>query len=95
MIVMCFIGLFALVALASINAWLQKESPDEVRGRIMSLFTMMFFGIIPIGGLIAGFASEQIGAPLTLTIGGSICLILGIWFLMTANLNKPLKKEHP
>lgn len=92
MVVMFFIGFFALIALASINAWLQKESPDEVRGRIMSLFTMMFFGVIPIGSLIAGFASEQIGAPLTLTIGGSVCLLLGLWFLMSTNLVRKTKE---
>jgi MFS family permease len=88
-----FIGLFALVALASINAWLQKEAPDEVRGRIMSLYTMMFFGVTPIGGLAAGVLAEKIGAPTTLSLGSGICLVLSIWFLLTTNVLKEIKNS--
>lgn len=86
MIVMLFIGFFALINLASINAWLQKEAEDIIRGRIMSLFTIMFFGTVPIGALFVGMLAERIGPQTTLTISGSVCLILSIWFLISAYL---------
>lgn len=79
--VMVFTGLFALIALASVNAWLQRESPDHLRGRIMSLYTMMFFGVTPFGSLIAGLAAQRIGASTTLTIGGAACIVSSIWFM--------------
>lgn len=74
------IGLFSLVFIASINSWLQKISPDHARGRIMSLFTMMFFGVVPFGSLLIGCAAERIGPENTLAIGGAICLAASAWF---------------
>lgn len=80
LVVMFFIGLFALVSLASINAWLQREAPDHARGRIMSLYTMMFFGALPFGSLVAGSAAENFGTSITLAVGGGVCAIASMWF---------------
>ena len=46
----------------------------------MAFYTMAFFGTSPIGSLIGGFAADRIGAPLTIGIGGIICIASGIWF---------------
>ncbi len=90
---MFFIGLFALIALASINAWLQKEAPDHVRGRVMSLYTMMFFGVAPFGSLIGGFAAGRIGAPTTLSIGGSLGILAALWFIWSSSRRVITERE--
>lgn len=80
---MFFVGFFTLISLASINSWLQKESPDHARGRVMSIYTMMFFGITPFGSLLAGILAERYGAPLTLAGGGIACTIIALWFYLS------------
>lgn len=94
MVAMLFIGMFALIALASINAWLQKKSPDHVRGRIMSIYTMMFFGVLPFGSLLAGFSAQRFGAPKTLTAGACIFIAIWIWFILSGKKNSPSPNRH-
>jgi predicted MFS family arabinose efflux permease len=45
------------------NATLQTTAPDELRGRVMSLHTLMMFGLTPAGALLAGTLAENIGEP--------------------------------
>ena len=44
--------------------------PDELRGRAMAMYTMMFMGMAPMGSLFAGALADKIGAPWTVAIGG-------------------------
>jgi MFS family permease len=78
------LSLLALVALGAAqilimnlaNNFLQTLSPDALRGRVMSVFSLLFFGFMPIGGLLAGGLADQIGEPLTVIGGGSIVLLM-------------------
>ena len=56
-------GYCTILMVASINALLQHLSADEMRGRVMSIYTMVFLGFAPIGSLIAGSLSRSLGAP--------------------------------
>ena len=77
-----FTGGFAMmVGMAASNTILQTIVDDDKRGRVMSLFATAFIGTAPIGSLIAGALAERIGAPLTVLLGGSLCLLGGIGFL--------------
>jgi hypothetical protein len=53
---------------------------DEKRGRVMSFYMMAFLGTAPFGSLIAGALSSRIGAPQTLVVGGSCCVIGAVLF---------------
>ncbi|OGQ50063.1 MAG: hypothetical protein A3I09_00935 [Deltaproteobacteria bacterium RIFCSPLOWO2_02_FULL_47_10] len=75
-------GLSGFMVVAGTNTIMQTTSPPEYRGRIMSIFTVAFFGLMPVGSLIAGQVASVVGAPFTIAIGGIICLIAG-------NLGKP------
>ena len=55
MLVLPLIGSGIMVPMAATNTLLQTLSPDHLRGRIMSLFFIMFMGAPPIGSLLAGF----------------------------------------
>ena len=46
----------------------------------MSLYSMMFIGMGPIGALIAGVAAARVGAPWTVAVGGSLCIVGGTIF---------------
>ena len=67
-------GFTMIINTATTNTLLQSVTPDELRGRVMSVFTFSFVGMGPIGAFGAGWMAEQVGAPLALVIGGATCL---------------------
>ncbi len=67
------------------NTLIQTLVPDEVRGRVMSIFTMSFLGMFPLGSLLAGAVAQRWGAPASTILGG--CVILAS--LATVNLLRP------
>jgi MFS family permease len=69
-----FVGLGLMLTAASTNTVLQSIVPDELRGRVASLYVMSFIGMTPLGALAAGWISEHIGAQHTLFA----CGLLGI-----------------
>jgi MFS family permease len=60
---------------------LQTHASDEMRGRVMSIF-FLNRGLVPLGTLGAGLASEWIGAPLTVSIMGSVVVLLALVTLL-------------
>jgi len=76
------VGCGWMVVIAASNTALQTLADDHMRGRVMSLFTMMLVGMAPFGSLLAGWASDQVGAPLVVSIGGSFCALGGILFAL-------------
>lgn len=76
------VGCGWMVVIAASNTALQTLADDHMRGRVMSLFTMMLVGMTPFGSLLAGWASDQIGAPLVVSIGGGFCALGGILFAL-------------
>jgi MFS family permease len=65
-------GITSLVA--ATNTFLQLEAADSLRGRLMSLFSMVFLGFAPLGNLLGGGIAQQIGAPHTVLASALICL---------------------
>jgi MFS family permease len=79
LLAMFLIGLGTLLQVASGNTVLQTIIEDDKRGRVMSLYTMSFLGIVPFGNLLGGTLADRIGATDTLIIAGIAC-ILGSFF---------------
>ena len=73
------VGWAFMVVVNSSNSLVQTQVPDALRGRVMGIFTFTFFGLMPIGSLLAGAAAARIGEPLTVVIGGAILLGLAVW----------------
>jgi MFS family permease len=69
-----------MMQLAGANTFLQTIVEERLRGRVMSFYTMAFFGTVPIGSLIGGLVAERLGAETTVAISGAICLAAGAWF---------------
>ncbi|MCU1228111.1 MAG: major facilitator superfamily transporter [Acidobacteria bacterium] len=76
------VGASMMMQMASSNTLIQSMVPDELRGRVMAVYSMMFLGIAPFGSLLAGVISNRIGAPYTLAGGGAICIIASLIFGM-------------
>jgi MFS family permease len=72
--IMVPIGFSIMIEMGSSNTLIQSMTPDHLRGRVMSVYSMMFMGMAPFGALLAGLAAERMGAPLTVGAGGAICL---------------------
>jgi MFS family permease len=75
LIALIFIGGSSVTAISLINTLLQINVPDEFRGRVMSVFMLIFFGIMPFGNLISGSLSHIAGVSFTVMISGIICTI--------------------
>jgi MFS family permease len=69
------VGIFQMLFLASTNTILQLIVPDELRGRVMSLY-MLDRGFMPAGALFAGVTAHFIGAPATVATMGAIVIVL-------------------
>jgi MFS family permease len=75
---MFLIGGGIMVQIVSGNTVLQTIVEDDKRGRVMSFFSMAVMGMGPFGSLFAGALASRIGAPATLLLCGSLC-ILSAW----------------
>ncbi len=73
-------GFFMMVEMAASNTLIQSMIPNRLRGRVMSVYSMMFMGMAPMGALVAGALATPLGAPATVAIGGSICAVGGVVF---------------
>ncbi len=73
------VGYFVMLQMAASNTLIQVMVPDELRGRVMAVYSMMFMGMAPIGALLGGALSDRLGAPLTVAIGG-FAAVMGAWW---------------
>jgi len=70
------------VQAAASNTVVQTIVTDEKRGRVMSFFLMAYLGTAPFGSLLAGTLAHHIGAPHTVIITGTCCLVGALWFTL-------------
>jgi MFS family permease len=87
------LGMGQMLVMAASNTVLQTIVDDDKRGRVMSFYSLSFMGMVPLGNLLAGVLASQIGAPLTVAIGGGLCVVGAIVF--GRNLPALRKLVHP
>ena len=71
-------GFFQVVLTATTNTMLQSLVRDEMRGRVMAVYSLAFLGLLPVGTLVAGIVAERWGAGSWLTGSGLICTGLAL-----------------
>jgi MFS family permease len=79
-------GFGMMLLMATSNTVIQSIVADDMRGRVMSFFTMAIMGTAPFGSLLAGSLAKEIGVPTTIALGGGACLVGALLF--TAKLPK-------
>jgi MFS family permease len=77
---MVFVGFGMLQGASVSNTIIQSLVPEDKRARVMSYYTMAFFGAAPFGSLLAGALADRIGAPHTVMITGACCVAGSLWF---------------
>lgn len=73
-------GFSMMAQMAATNTLVQAMVPDEFRGRIMALYSMMFMGMAPFGALAAGLLAGAVGPRPTVAMGGAVALAAAGWF---------------
>ncbi|MBI1740673.1 MAG: MFS transporter [Acidobacteriales bacterium] len=74
------VGYSVMLQMACSNTLIQTMVPDQLRGRVMALYSMMFMGMAPFGALFGGALADRVGAPITVALGGVASVIGAIWF---------------
>jgi MFS family permease len=69
LVAMAFIGVGMVTQLSTGNSLLQLNVPDQMRGRIMSLFSLIIIGSVPLGSMLYGTVATYLGPSLALTLG--------------------------
>lgn len=78
------VGFFATTAMNSANATIQLSTEPEVRGRVMSLYMMVFMGTTPLGSPFVGWVAEQFGARWSVALGAVASMSVAVWALWFA-----------
>jgi MFS family permease len=73
-----FVGMGLMLTAASTNTVLQSIVPDELRGRVASLYVMSFLGMSPLGAFFSGWAAEHVGPPVALAVCGGMALVASV-----------------
>ena len=71
-LVLAIAGCGFMIQLAATNTILQTIVEERLRGRVMSFYTMAFFGTVPIGSLLGGVMADHYGATRTVLVSGII-----------------------
>ena len=92
---MVLVGFFSINFNAVTNAMLQLTSAPEMRGRVMSLWSIAFLGTTPIGGPIIGWISEHYGPRWGIAVGGlaAILAALLVYFVRKRDAEQTIKLE--
>jgi MFS family permease len=83
--VLVLIGYGHTSAAASANAMIQLHTDDALRGRVMSIFSMIFLGLMPIGSLFGGWAAQHMGATATIMWFGLLCGLVSVLYLWSVH----------
>lgn len=73
---------FAMIAFGvNANTKVQEEVPDALRGRVMAVYSLVFLGLMPLGGLQIGFLAEHLGSVAAVRINAVLCLLVALALL--------------
>jgi MFS family permease len=79
LLILLGVGVAFVLQNALTNTLVQVTSPDNMRGRIMSVYSMIFQGMMRAGGMQAGFMETMVGAPLAVASGALLSLLYGVF----------------
>jgi len=84
LLVMVGVGWAFMILANSANVLIQSLVRDELRGRVMSLYSLTFLGFMPLGALLAGTLAEVAGEPTAVALGAlvSLAVAVGLWWRM-------------
>ncbi|HWD92889.1 MAG TPA: MFS transporter [Verrucomicrobiae bacterium] len=85
-----------LLFFSTTNTLLQLGASDEMRGRVMGVWALVFGGMMPIGGLESGALSHSFGVRWTIAIGAIVCALAALvtWLVVRKWKPEPNERSH-
>ena len=75
-------GAALMVVFSTVTSLIQLIAPNEMRGRVMSIYMLAFRGGMPLGSLVSGYLATSIGAPMVIGINGVLLIVVAVYFLL-------------
>jgi len=75
-------GAALMVVFSTVTSLIQLIAPNEMRGRVMSIYMVAFRGGMPLGSLVSGYLATFIGAPMVIGINGVLLVVVAAYFLV-------------
>ena len=75
-------GAALMVVFSLLTSLVQLIAPNEMRGRVMSIYMVAFRGGMPLGSLVTGLAIDRVGAPAAIAVNGLLLTAVALWFLV-------------
>ncbi len=85
------VGFATILSMNLTNSLIQTSVPDFLRGRVMSIYSLTFFGLLPIGALLVGFIAEQLNEPVAVIL----CAFFTLAFAIAAWIYVPKLRAMP
>jgi MFS family permease len=78
-------GACMVMVFSMLSSLVQLNAPNEMRGRVMSIYMVAFRGGMPVGSLIAGWMATLTSAPAVLIVNGVLLTLVAAWFLLKSH----------
>ena len=78
-------GATLIMVFSLVTSLVQLAVPNELRGRVMSIFMLAFRGGMPLGDLMGGTLANQISATFVLTVNGTLLVVVACYFLVRSH----------
>ena len=75
-------GVALMIVFSTVTSLVQLIAPNEMRGRVMSIYMVAFRGGMPLGSLISGYAASKFGAPTVIVVNGVLLTMVAIYFFL-------------
>jgi predicted MFS family arabinose efflux permease len=76
-----FTGAALMLVFSTVTSLVQLIAPNEMRGRVMSIYMLAFRGGMPLGSLVSGYFATLVGAPLVIAVNGALLIAVAAYFL--------------
>jgi MFS family permease len=83
-------GACMVMVFSTLSSLVQLNAPNEMRGRVMSIYMVAFRGGMPLGSLAGGWLATVTSAPTVLTVNGVLLTLVAAWFLLKSHGVKEL-----
>jgi MFS family permease len=80
-VLLFFTGAALMMVFSTVTSLIQLLAPNEMRGRVMSIYMVAFRGGMPLGSLVSGWLATLIGAQMVIAINGVLLVLVALYFL--------------
>ena len=75
-------GAALMIVFSTVTSLIQLIAPNEMRGRVMSIYMVAFRGGMPLGSLVSGYLATSLGAPVVIGVNGLLLVVVAGYFLV-------------